>query len=124
MTESQPKLRAAFVLDSQKKLIVSQSGSRRNYKIKLFLENLPPDTFAVTYRLHESYYNPIREVRDKTGGFEHTITSYGEFIVTSKIRTTSFSKELTKSLYQALKYTHGSENDSSIVQALEDIRTH
>jgi len=84
----------------------------------------PHDAYAVTYRLHPTYYDPIRESITRADGFAEEITSYGNYVITARIRTKSFAVELRRSLYDALHDTHGNDTEPSIIDALKDIRNH
>jgi transcription initiation factor IIF auxiliary subunit len=112
------KIKATFLLDVEAKPKGRDSG---HYAIKIFVENPPEDAYAVTYRLHETYYDPVREVYNREDGFAEVLTSYGDYEIQARIRTKSFPIELNRSLYDALEESHRNDRDASIVKALNDI---
>jgi hypothetical protein len=120
MSEAKSNLKASFVLDSNGKPIGRSTG---NYEIKVSVDNAPEDAYATTYRLHDSYYDPIREAYSKEDGFTQDITSYGDYIITARIRTKSSPIEIKESLYNALLKTHGNDTDPVILKALDEIRS-
>jgi hypothetical protein len=75
----------------------------------------------VTYELDASYYDAIRDVRSAEGGFAEMITSYGDYSVKAKLRTTSGITSLRRGLYEALVEQHGTSDDPDIRKALQDI---
>jgi hypothetical protein len=83
--ERMATIRAEFVLDSRRKPLFSADGQFTHYRIRLWLDGAPAGTSSVTYRLHESYGEPLREVR---GGplWEEEITSYGDFTIKALLR--------------------------------------
>jgi len=127
MTLEQSTIHAKFILDDNDKPRVRGAGQ---YGIELFVKNAPSDAYAVTYRLHPTYYDPVREARerdqpvDKERAFVEEITSYGNFDVLARVRTRSFPVTLQRSLYDALVESHGNSPDPAIKQALDDIRNH
>jgi hypothetical protein len=57
------KLRAEFVMTAPgQPEVVTTSGEIRVYAIRLFVENVSDDVYAVTYELHPSYYDRMRDV--------------------------------------------------------------
>ena len=114
----EPILKARFVLDNSGKPAERTSG---HYKIKLFVEGVPEDAYSVTYQLDPSYYDPIRETLSPSNGFAEDITSYGDFLVTARIRTPSATIPIQRSLSQALIETHSGEITPEIQKGLQDI---
>jgi hypothetical protein len=117
MPEQQPSIQAHFVLDDQGKPTELAPG---HYGIRLSIKGAPADAYAVTYHLHPTYYDPVRESNDAANSFSQEITSYGNFDVTAKIRTKSGPSLLRRSLYDALCESH--DRDSKVQQALQGIR--
>jgi len=118
MPDGDPILKAKFILDAQGKPKGRASG---DYQIKLFVENVPSDAYAVTYRLDESYYDPAREAINRVDDFAEEITSYGNYLIIARIRAKSSPKEIRRSLYDALMDFHRGNDDPSIMKALKDI---
>lgn len=119
---SDPKICAAFQLDGEGRPIAMVRNNRRHYKIRLFMEDVPQDAYAVTYKLHESYYNPTREVRRGATKFEEQITSYGDYVVKAEVRGKKASGFAAVELSRALKETYGSDPDIAIRQAIQEIQ--
>ena len=119
MGETNPTIRASFLLDDAGKPRGRSSG---NYEIKISIDGYPRDAYAVTYRLDDTYYDPVREVHTIDDGFAETVTSYGNYPITARIRTTSYPVRLRRTLYDALKETHENDDEPSILRALKDIR--
>ena len=114
---SLPEIGAAFVLEEESPVTLRRRHV--HYKIRLYIRNTPNDTYAVTYILHESFPNSVREVR-KPPEFPLEIFSFGDFTVRAEVRTSSRSYDTECRLSAALR----AESDSSspaIVQALNEI---
>lgn len=122
MSGDKPKIVARFILDDSGIPRFTKQKMHKHYKISLCIEDLPHDTYAVTYYLHESYYDPVREIRDREENFAFKTTSYGDYEVTAKVRTRDGSITTKRTLYEALRETHGKSATSEIIQALGDIR--
>lgn len=81
-----PRLVAEFVLDAEGKPRFSETGDARHYQIMLKLLGAPTEVQSVTYKLHESYWDPLREVfRDKRPDFSEPITSFGDYRVVASV---------------------------------------
>ncbi len=120
MTEQkEPRICAEFVLDKEGKEPVEIEG--KSYRIKLFIEGAPEDTHAVTYKLHESYYDPLREAREHPQ-FEEEITSFGDFSVRAVIRRKKQSEEISEKLSTALLRRYGDNPSPRINSAIQQIR--
>jgi len=115
----EPSLKAAFVLDAQGRPGGRSSG---HYKIRLFIDKAPVDAYAVTYRLDPTYYDPVREALNQSDSFAEEISSYGNYVITAKIRTKSFPREIRRSLYDALMETHKDTSEPTVLSALSDIK--
>lgn len=117
-----PRIKATFQLDEIGKPVMIQQGSLRHYRIRLEVEGVPEDTYAVTYVLHETYHDPIRESRDRTKGFAEDLTSYGDYTVQAKIRTRGGVLTIASSLSIALATGHAGKLTPPVESALKDIR--
>jgi len=116
-----PQLKARFLLDrvSNQPRILNDL----NYVVEYFIENPPPDTYAVNYELDRATYDdPIRESFDKTKQFRIKTTSYGDYLVVARIRSQLCPTTLKTTLYQALKSNYPSPVDPAIDAALANIR--
>ena len=88
MPTSKPKIAAKFVLDSEGHPVVVKASAEselKHYKIELFLVDPPSSAESVTYELHSSYYDPVREVvrSSENDPFVEPITSYGDYTIRS-----------------------------------------
>ena len=117
----QKNLVARFKLDRSGQPEMLQSGGTTHYKIRIGVESPPDDTYAVTYRLHDSYYNPLRESRDKEARFEEELTSYGDYLVRADVRTLHRVESLAGSLSEALRRGHREDSNPAIIHAIDEI---
>lgn len=130
------RIKAVFELDDDGKPIYVQGKRLRHYKIKLSAEGMPDPVAAVTFKLHESYRDPVREVfkgSESDAPFTETITSYGDFEVAVS-PSGQFSSEsssglvcdtiqrLSDALHESARTLDG--DAQSIDDALRDIRSH
>lgn len=113
---------ARFLLDTDGRPRTVNNGELRHYWIELHIEFPPDDTYAVTYQLHESYYDPVRESRNAKGAFAEKLTSYGDFTVQARLRTRNRVVTIAAELSEALSYGHRDKASESISKALGDIR--
>jgi hypothetical protein len=122
MAES--KIRAEFQVDSNNRPIAISAGNKTHYKIRLFMEGVPEDAYAVTYQLDESYYDPTREVHRQVPDFQEFITSYGDYDIKAQIKRkkdVDFSAEM---LSRALRQTYGTNPSEAIQTAIEKLEQH
>jgi hypothetical protein len=117
-----PAIRATFKLDEKGEPEFIQQGNFKHYRISLQVENPPQDTYAVTYILHETYYDPVLESRDRKSGFAEELTSYGDYTLQAKIRTRDRVETLAIPLSAALERAYADNRTSQIEAALRDIR--
>ncbi len=117
-----PALVAHFVVDSEGIPSVVHQGDRNHYRIKLMVEGAPEDTYAVTYELHESYYEPIRESRSSIDGFAEEITSYGDYEVRATVRGKRQTQLIVATLSDALSRGQAKHDSEAIREALAYIR--
>ncbi len=117
-----PVIKAVFELDEKGQPLFVKGADHKHYRIRLHVENVPEDTYAVTYLLDESYYNPVREARDRAAGFTEELTSYGDYDLQAKIRSREGTAAVTTKLSAALEAGHADEVSPQIESALKDIR--
>ena len=117
-----PKIMASFVLDDVGKPKKIESGKNKHYKLHISVKDAPEDTYAVTYFLHPTYYDPMREARNKDINFAEELTSYGDYEVQAKLRSRDFPLPLKRNLYDALMDTYAGTSEPEILQALRDIK--
>jgi hypothetical protein len=115
---------ARFILDSKGAPKVAYQGDAPHYGITLTVSGAPEDAYAVTYQLHESYYEPVRESRRGTDDFAEEITSYGDYEVRATVRGKSRTQMVVAELSEALARGHAKETSPAIATALASIRAH
>lgn len=113
---------ARFVSDGNGRPAFIEKGGRKSYAIELRVEEAPEDTYAVTYILHESYYDNIRELRNAKDSFAERLTSYGDYTVQAKLRRKHRVDLLASELSAALARGHRGDNPEAFQAALDDIR--
>lgn len=118
-----PSIIATFVTDKDGNPEAIEQGGKKHYRIRVEIQNAPKDTYAVTYRLDDSYYEPIRESRASTLKFIEDLTSYGNFEVKADVRTKQRVAPVSVDLSQALKRGHGLKLTPEIEAALRDIES-
>lgn len=128
MSSDQPTICAEFQLDEtgNPEFLTKRY---KHYYIKLFIKNSPKNAYLVTYELHESYPDPVREVfgRQDTSGtdnFELRTTSYGDYLIKASVRTKDYVSLLSKMVSEALQESYGDIKNQAIRDALEDIAKH
>jgi hypothetical protein len=113
---------ATFELDGKGRPKFTKHDDLKHYCIRLSLDQPPPDAYAVTYILHETYYDPVRESRDRATSFGEDLTSYGDFTVQAKVRTPERVLTLAVPLSTALTNGHHQHLTQPIAGAIDDIR--
>ena len=117
------KIRAQFILDSADHPEFTQTGSRKHYRVKLELLTENAQVRMVVYKLHPSYYDPLRESTDRTNHFAVEITTYGDYDFTVEVIVgTEVARQMLK-LSALLEEFHQPVQNEAIQQALEDIRS-
>jgi hypothetical protein len=121
MAEAQ--LVARFALDKdQKPKFERDDDDRKHFEIRLSIRNAPTDAHAVTYQLHETYYDPVREARQATK-FPEWITSYGDFKVKARVRRQQGTDVVSVMLSDALEaYYRGEPANAAVARAIDAIR--
>jgi hypothetical protein len=103
-----PQLRAEFVTDANGTPETVHGEGVDHFRIKLFVDDAPDGTHAVTYELDPTYFDPVREVRAGVQRFEQEITSYGDYELSARVRHRGRTEYLGTSLTKALEGTYGS----------------
>jgi hypothetical protein len=116
---SKPKLLARFILDNAGAPQWDEDDN--GYWIRLFVSDVPEDTYGVIYELHESYNDPIREGKKKPE-FAEEITSFGDYSVVAKLRRKTRTDQLARLLSKALRDGHESDMTASVDQAIQDLK--
>lgn len=119
-----PKLKLEFVLDEKGEPLKIESGGVPHYEIKVSVENAPKDAYGVTYRLHSSYFDPVREVLDTADDFSEQFTTFGDYRLNARVRTDTGSHTLRESVAEGLTRTYSdSQVSAPIAEALQSIKS-
>ena len=118
---SKPILTARFHLNDDGKPEFVERDGLKHYVIDLRVDDAPEDTYAVNYQLHESYYDPRRESRERGDHFVQELTSFGDYTVQAKVRAPGSIGTIATTLSRALARGHESDLTGPIVAALQDI---
>jgi hypothetical protein len=125
-----PTITARFVRDAhgQPQCVIDATGMR-HFSIELGIAGAPDHATRVIYRLHDSYFDPIREARpEATAGstrFAERITSYGDFELSARIETPAGPVFLRESLSKALQKGEASSIAQDVTaEALKLIEEH
>jgi hypothetical protein len=118
-----PKLLAEFQLDENKPIAIHIAG-QTHFRIRLFLKDVPSGVNSVTYQLHHSYPNAIREVPVGVPNFSELISSYGDYNITVILRDTSSStlSLISTPLSSALEENYKDTPSAEIRAAIEKIK--
>lgn len=119
---NRPALKATFVTNEKGEPEFIESNGVKHYKIKLALDEVPEDAYAVTYELDDSYYDPIRENHDPSSGFTEELTSYGDYNVNVKVRSRMGTRMMRSSLAEALEFGYRDQPSAAVRSAIEVIR--
>ena len=119
-----PTIQVEFVLDSDQKPkfidYEDRNGElRRHYSIRIELKSASEDTWSVTVFLHESYYDPVRELTGPNFAFE--TTTYGDYIIQAKVFGKKTVSVVSVNLADALKATYAGTPNVDILEAINKI---
>jgi hypothetical protein len=117
---NRPELVARFDLSPTGEIQAIVRPKHRHYRLLLSVRGTSDDTYAVTYQLHESYRDPVRESVDRTNDFQLAFTSYGDFVVQAKVRSKSGTVTLARSLSAALTDGHEGSMSGPLKAAFEE----
>lgn len=115
---------ARFRLNKDGRPKFVREGDLKHFEIELAIDQPPTDTFAVTYRLHSSYYDPVRESLATKENFKEELTSYGDYRVRADVRRSSRTVQLSEKLSEALRKGHADESSPEILAAIQEISEH
>lgn len=112
--------------------IVTERDGQRSYAVVMEVENPPRDTFAATFELDDSYYDPVRVLTpDPSGRIRLKTFTRGDFPVFVRLsRREGANTVLKESVSRALRRdaTNRAVLDPSVTaainRALDDIATH
>jgi hypothetical protein len=116
---------ASFLLDDKGNPLftVGPSGNC-HYKISLNVVTENPEVVNVIYKLHPTYYDPIRESSDRESNFQVIITSYGDYDLAVDVQAAGKLVTHTATLFDLLSESHKDSANPAIKEALEWIRGH
>ncbi len=129
--QRRPRLVARFQLDEkgEPRFVVDNTGLK-HFEIALDVDDAPEEAVSVTYRLHETYWDPVREVfrgtkgSEGVAGFCEEITSYGDFDVEVSVSGSLGVPTLIREpLSAALSRSHQDDPSQSVRRALSEIRS-
>ena len=121
------KLAARFVLNREgapEVLTSPSSPGLKHYKIELFSQEVPLTARSVTYELHPTYYDALREVvrTSVSDEFVEPITSYGDYDVRLAVSGATGDVDRVR-LTDALRRNYRDElrPDGVITKAIQDL---
>ena len=120
---SKPKIVAEFITDSRGRPQFFEGSARKHYRIRLLLRDVPSDVSRVTYKLDESYRQPLCEVPIGVPEFQEEITSFGDFTVTAMVRRRAGTDLVTNSLSAALNETYRDNATPSVREAMDRLQS-
>jgi hypothetical protein len=120
---STPKIVAEFITDSRGKPQYFEGTARKHYRIRLSLRDVPSDVSRVTYKLPESYRQPVREVPIGVPNFQEDITSFGDYTVTAMLRRRAGTDLVTNSLSAALHESYRDDPTPSVREAIDHLQS-
>jgi hypothetical protein len=110
MPDNDPKITMHLETDAQGNPAVVGGDAKHHYKVVFEVENAPPDTYAATFKLDPSYYDPVRTLQpERDGRFRLETTTFGDFPLIVKLhRANAQDVELTEGVARGLKRARGS----------------
>ena len=117
---TQPRVHARLLLSDLGAPQYVEEGGRVHYWVRLTVRDAPADVARVTYRLHETFSEPVRSTDDREAGFAIDLTSYGDFTVVVTLHGTEPST-IQASLAALLATEHGFTDQASVRWALTSI---
>ena len=124
--ESTPKLSVRLETDDKGEPAVVEKGGLRHYKVVFEVDGAPADTYAATFELDPSYYDPRRTLKpDADGKFRLETTTYGNYPVVVRLHRSGGDLMLKANVAQALTGSvEGSPSTPALQEALSYIATH
>lgn len=115
---------AELVLDADSKPISIKTDKLDNYKIKFNVVTSNPEVKRVVYHLDPSYYDPVREARDKKNDFEIETTTYGDYSILVDVQVGSENVRQQIKVSDLLKETYKESLTEAIAKAIKAIEEH
>lgn len=119
-----PKLLAEFVLDPAGQPQFVEGDSEKQYKLRLFLKDIPKDAAMVQYELHPTYYRPVRNVPYGVKDFQEYTTSYGDYEIKASLYRKDSAVRLATTLIAALRDNYSTAMTPEIQGAITDLSLH
>lgn len=118
------RIKATFITNDKGEPDYIEGNGKKHYRINLEVNNVPEDTYAVTYDFEESYINPIRESQSKNDGFKEELTSHGDYEIKVKVRSRKGTNVLFTSLADALSKSNEDEMSAAVQEATTELKKH
>jgi hypothetical protein len=115
-----PTLKARLLLDHTGRPQFSDVGGKRHYWIALSVADAKAAS-SVTYKLHETFWDPVREAFDRDKDFAEQITTYGDFDVVASLSGSVDAGLTLKGTLSALLSASHPEAHGDVAAAIEDI---
>jgi hypothetical protein len=116
-----PVLRVEFRLDVNGNPMLINKDSVNHYKIRISIDNIPADVYAVNYQLHPSYISPFREERNRANSFGFNTTTYGDYIISAELMGKKGNQIISTLVSESLDRNHMQKN-KLIAEALKNIK--
>jgi hypothetical protein len=120
---STPRIVAQFITDARGTPQYVEGGARKHYRIRLSLRDTPSDVSRVTYKLDESYRQPVREVPIGVPDFQEEITSFSDYTVMAMLRRRAGTDLVTNSLSSALSEGYRDNLTPSVREAIDRLQS-
>lgn len=129
MTQDRPpRLVARLETDQSGRPAFVKGDDKRHYKLVFEVENAPKDTYAATFELDPTYYDPMRTVSPGDDGqFRLQTTTYGDYDLQVRLRTKTGEIPLIDSVSRALQRWRsdaGPKSDPAVDEAISYIANH
>jgi hypothetical protein len=127
MPDQGPKLTVHLETDEQGNPAVVGGDAKRHYKVVFEVENAPPDTYAATFELDSSRYDPVRTLEpERDGRFRLETTTFGDFPLVVRLhRAKAQDVVLKEGVVRGLKRARESmPANPEVDAALSDIANH
>ncbi|HEX7845736.1 MAG TPA: pYEATS domain-containing protein [Chitinophagaceae bacterium] len=83
--DNRPEIQIAFRTNENGDPLYIDDKGTRHFKIRISIQNIPGDSYAVNYQLHPSYISSFREQRNREEDFAFNTTTYGDYIISAEV---------------------------------------
>jgi len=126
--DKEPKItvRLATDDDGSPEVEAATRDNLTHYKVVFEIENVPEDTYAATFELDPSYYDPVRTLRaDEDGKFRLETSTYGDYPLIVRLHRKTGDLVLREGVARALRRARSSmPGNSKVDSALSYIADH